>query len=47
MAELHIIGQVEGASGFDGHSIFCKVRRGRQMRCVLSLLLLRAVLMCC
>lgn len=26
MAELHIVGQVVGATGFDGHSIFCKVR---------------------
>jgi hypothetical protein len=25
MAELHVIGQVLGASGFEGHSIFCKV----------------------
>jgi hypothetical protein len=26
MAELHVIGQVLGATGFPGHSIFCKVR---------------------
>lgn len=26
MAELHVMGQVLGASGFAGHSIFCKVR---------------------
>jgi hypothetical protein len=25
MAELHVIGQVLGASGFKGHSVFCKV----------------------
>lgn len=26
MAELHVIGQVLGASGFPGYSVFCKVR---------------------
>jgi hypothetical protein len=28
MAELHVIGQLVGASGFNGHSVFCKVRCG-------------------
>lgn len=27
MAELHVVGQVLGATGFQGQSIFCKVRR--------------------
>jgi hypothetical protein len=32
MAELHIIGQLVGATGFDGHSVFCKVRGARPVR---------------
>lgn len=32
MAELHIIGQLEGASGFGGDSIFCKARALRTDR---------------
>ena len=27
MADLHVIGQVLGATGFRGRTIFCKVRR--------------------
>ncbi|KAI8475833.1 MAG: B9 domain-containing protein [Monoraphidium minutum] len=36
MAELHIVGQLVGASGFDGHSIFCKwgVHAGRSWELV-------------
>ena len=27
MAELHIVGEIVGASGFEERNLFCKVRR--------------------
>jgi len=26
MAEVHILGEIHGATGFDGKNVFCKVR---------------------
>lgn len=26
MAELHIVGELQGATGFEGRNVFCKVR---------------------